>query len=92
VKGAFDVSSTKDLGNSCDPFKKLAPTKQGGNGHFQGTFSCTSNNQQANEGGSGGTSTGGGSSNGTGNAAAYLDFSMPVVLGVAVLGGLAQAM
>lgn len=89
MKGAFDVSSTTNIQSSCDNFKPKAPSKQGGNGHFQGTFTCTSNNQQANEGG---TSSSGGSTNSSGNAAAFLDFNMPVVLGMAVLGGLAQAL
>jgi hypothetical protein len=87
VKGAFDVSSTTDIQSSCDNFKPKARTQQGGNGHFQGTFSCTSNNQQANEGGSGS-----GRGSGNNNTAAYLDLNMPVMLGLAVLGGLAQAL
>lgn len=49
VKGAFDLSSTADISKSCDTLKELAPTEQDGNGKVAGTFTCTSNNDKANE-------------------------------------------
>jgi hypothetical protein len=88
VKGAFTLISTTDITNSCNAFSPKKPTAQGGNGHFQGTFTCRGNDASANNGGN---STSGGTSNSTGAAAGF-DYSMPVVLGMAVLGGLAQAM
>lgn len=42
VDGAFDVSSTADISKSCD-------TLQGDSTKVQGTFSCTSNNKNANQ-------------------------------------------
>jgi hypothetical protein len=49
VKGAFDVSSTGDVTESCEELNKAAPSDQGGDGRIEGTFSCTSNNDKANE-------------------------------------------
>lgn len=89
VKGAFTVISTSDISSSCSKFNPKKPTAQGGNGHFQGTFNCQSNNAQAN---TGGNSTSGGSGNNTGSGAAYFEYSMPVVLGLAAIGGMVQAL
>lgn len=84
VHGAFDISSTNDITNSCNTFSKHAPTKQGGDNEFEGTFTCTSNNQNANSD-TNSTSTGTGS--GTKNAASgYVANS--ALFGLAVIGGL----
>ncbi|KAK9417928.1 hypothetical protein SUNI508_08576 [Seiridium unicorne] len=58
VRGAFDVSSTGDLTDSCEAFDKLSPSS---GGQIQGEYSCTSNNANANNDTSttGGTSTSG---------------------------------
>jgi hypothetical protein len=64
VKGAFDLSSTQDISDDCTKFEKQAPTKQKGNGQFQGVFHCESNNEQANSDTGGNTSTAGGTSGG----------------------------
>ena len=90
VKGTFTLLSTKDISASCDVLKKFAPTKQGGNGRYAGNFTCTSNFDKANEGGS--VPTGPGGTNGTGGMGTSLSYNLPVVLGMAVLGGLVQAM
>jgi hypothetical protein len=87
VSGAFDVQSTKDITSSCEVFNKQKPKSAGGNNNIEGKYNCTSNNQLANEGSS---TTGGGSNNDTGNAAALLGMNVPVVLGMAVLGGFAM--
>ncbi|KAK3327132.1 hypothetical protein B0T19DRAFT_153999 [Cercophora scortea] len=97
VKGAFDISSTADVSKSCDTFQKLAPSTQGGGGQIQGTYSCTSHNDQANSDTGSGTSSGGGSSGGgdsTGtknNTANGLSFNA-AILGLAVVGGFSQAL
>ncbi|KAK1836014.1 hypothetical protein QBC39DRAFT_132118 [Podospora conica] len=91
VKGAFDLSSTGDIENSCTDLKKIASSKDGGSGKIQGTFSCTSNNANANSDTSSTTGTGGGSSKPKDDAAAGLSFNM-VLLGFAGLAGLAQAL
>jgi len=94
VKGAFDVSSTTDLTASCKNFAPLAPTTQNGNGEIQGTYTCTSNNSQANSdtGNGNGTSGGGsgGGSSGSKNGAAGLSTSAFTVLILAALGGFAS--
>ncbi|KAL1864176.1 hypothetical protein VTK73DRAFT_6111 [Phialemonium thermophilum] len=92
VRGAFDVSSTEDITDSCDKFKALAPSKQGGNGKIQGTYTCTSNNENANNDTSGNTSggkgsSGSGSGDGKKNAGVGLAFNA-AILGLAVVGGL----
>lgn len=88
VKGAFTVSSTTDITNSCNNFKGLAPTSQGGNGEIQGTFTCTSNDANANSDTGNGTSGSGGSSNNN-NSASGLSISSFTLLSLAALGGLA---
>ncbi|KAL2260712.1 hypothetical protein VTK26DRAFT_5211 [Humicola hyalothermophila] len=49
VRGAFDISSTTDIRSACEKLSELAPGSQGGNGKVEGTFSCTSENERANE-------------------------------------------
>jgi hypothetical protein len=44
VEGAFDVSSTADIEASCDELKKKKS-----DGTIEGTYGCTSNNENANE-------------------------------------------
>lgn len=89
VKGAFDISSTNDITSSCDTFKKLAPSKQGGGGQIQGVFSCTSNNQNANSDTGGNTSTtGSGTGSSGGNSAAGITINTGL-LGIALVGGFA---
>ena len=95
MRGAFDLSSTQDISEDCTKFEKQAPTKQKGNGNFQGVFHCESNNEQANSDTGGNTSTKGGTSGGNtggdskdnGNSAAGLAANA-AVLGLAVVGGL----
>jgi hypothetical protein len=88
VKGAFDASSTGDISSSCNNFAKQAPKSQGGNEQIQGTYSCTSNNQNANQDtNSTTTGSGGGSSK---NAAPGLNannavFGLALVAGVVAL-------
>jgi hypothetical protein len=67
VRGAFDLSSTNDVTDSCKTLEKLAPTKQGGNGKIEGTFDCESNNDEANEDTSGKTGSGEGTKGGDGS-------------------------
>ncbi|KAL2134104.1 hypothetical protein VTI74DRAFT_991 [Chaetomium olivicolor] len=67
VKGAFDLSSTADIKASCDKLKELAPASQGGQGKVEGTFTCTSNNEKANED-TGSDSSGNGQIDGTNNS------------------------
>lgn len=81
VKGAFTLLSTQNIDNTCKTFEKHQ--KQGGDGRFQGTFQCKGNDENANEGGNS-------SNNSSENAAPCLGYNLPVVLGMAVLGGLAQ--
>ncbi|KEZ38750.1 hypothetical protein SAPIO_CDS10781 [Scedosporium apiospermum] len=85
VKGAFDVSSTEDINDDCAGFKSLAPKSSGGNGKIQGSFSCTSKNANANEGGKGGSN-----SSDKEDGAGFLGVNTPIILGVAALGALAQ--
>ncbi|KAB5525618.1 hypothetical protein GE09DRAFT_1229411 [Coniochaeta sp. 2T2.1] len=93
VRGAFDLSSTQDISEDCTKFEKQAPTKQKGNGNFQGVFHCESNNEQANSDTGGNTSTTGGTSGGSsggkddGNSAAGVAVNA-AMLGLAVVGGL----
>ena len=95
VKGAFDVSSTGDVSKSCDALKKLAPTTQGGDGSIAGTFTCTSNNDKANDdtdSTTGGTGSSGGSSTDTGkNSAAGVTFNV-ALLGLVGVAALASAL
>jgi hypothetical protein len=94
VKGAFDCSSTADLQSSCNTLKGLSG--KGGGHPIQGTFLCTSNNSTANtdtSSGSSGSSGSGGSDNsgssGDKNAAVGTQLNI-AMLGLAVVGGLAQ--
>ncbi|KAK4032480.1 hypothetical protein C8A01DRAFT_20451 [Parachaetomium inaequale] len=59
VKGAFDVSSTGDIKASCEKLSEFAPKNQNGNGKIQGVFTCTANNDKANEDTDGSTSDSG---------------------------------
>lgn len=89
VKGAFDISSTNDIQSSCDAFKKLAPTKQGGGGQIQGVFACTSNNQNANSDTGGNTSTtGSGTGSNNGSSASGIAINT-ALLGLTLVGGFA---
>lgn len=89
VRGAFDVSSTNDIDSSCDDFKKLAPSKQGGGGQIQGTFACTSNNENANEDTGRNTTSGGKGSSGSGKDNSGVSLGMnTAILSLAVVGGL----
>lgn len=93
VKGAFNVSSTADIKESCDKFKTLAPTKQGGNGKIQGTYSCVPLNEKATEetgSGSGGSGGGSGSKDGSKDAASGVTLNT-ALLAIGGLVGLAQA-
>lgn len=49
VRGAFDASSTADIRKSCERLKELAPSSQGGKGNVEGVFTCTSENENAND-------------------------------------------
>lgn len=78
VRGAFDVSSTEDISKSCEPFEELQD-----DGKIQGSdFECSSDNENANEGGKG--------SDDDEDAAGLLGINTPIVLGIALLGGLFQ--
>lgn len=98
VKGAFDIVSTGDISDSCATFKKLAPSSQGGNGDIQGSYTCQSNNAQANSnptatGSSSGSSSTGSSSSGSGDkgsAAAGISVNSLAVLGLAGVAVIAQ--
>ncbi|KJR81079.1 clock-controlled protein 15 [Sporothrix schenckii 1099-18] len=92
VKGAFDIVSTGDISASCDSFKKLAPSSQGGGGQIQGKYTCESNNAQANSD-TNPTSTGsssGSSPTGKGNSAAGISVNSMAVLGLAGVAAFAQ--
>lgn len=89
VKGAFDLSSTGDIEDSCTEFKKIASAKDGGSGKIQGTFACTSNNANANSDTSSTTGTGGGSSTKKDSASGVS--LNTALLGLGALAGLAQA-
>ncbi|KAK4234489.1 hypothetical protein C8A03DRAFT_37740 [Achaetomium macrosporum] len=94
VKGAFDVSSTADISQSCDKLKELAPRSQGGDGNIQGVFSCTSNNEKANEDTDSDTSTTGstgGSDDSDENGAAGIAFNA-ALLGLVGVAALASAL
>ncbi len=94
VKGAFDVSSTGDVSKSCDALKKLAPTTQGGDGRIAGTFTCTSNNDKANDdinSNTDGTSSSGGSTDTGKNSAAGVTFNV-ALLGLVGVAALASAL
>ncbi|KAJ9156173.1 GPI-anchored cell wall organization protein ecm33 [Pleurostoma richardsiae] len=97
VKGAFTLSSTGDIDDSCTTFEKLSSS--GGNGKIQGSFSCTSNNQNANNdtstagsgSSSGGSSSGNSSSSGDDSSAASSSFST-VLFAAALFAAVAQVL
>jgi len=88
VKGAFDVSSTADITDTCNNFKKIASAKDGGGGQVQGTFKCTGNNANANS--DTGTGTDGSGSSGKPKDTASGVTLNTALLGVAALVGVAQ--
>lgn len=94
VKGAFDVSSTGDVKSSCEELSKAAPSDQGGDGRIAGTFTCTSNNDKANED-TDSTSSGNGEVDGTDgddkNSAAGVTFNV-ALLGLVGVAALASAL
>lgn len=47
VNGAFDISSTADITKVCDNIQELS--SDGGNGKIAGTYTCTSENEKAND-------------------------------------------
>jgi hypothetical protein len=94
VKGAFDVSSTADIEKSCDKLKEAAPQSQGGDGRIEGVFTCTANNDKANEDTDGSTSDSGnidGSDGSDENAASGLVFNA-ALFGLVAVAGLASAL
>jgi len=95
VKGAFDVSSTGNIKSSCDTLSKLAPSAQNGNGVIEGVFTCTANNDKANDDTSG-TTSGSGQVDGTGgddgkNGAAGVVLNA-ALFGLVAVAGLASAL
>jgi hypothetical protein len=94
VKGAFDVSSTADIKKSCDKLSEAAPRGQGGDGRIEGVFTCTANNDKANEDIDGSTSDSGdvdGSEGSDENGAAGLVFNA-ALFGLVAVAGLASAL
>jgi hypothetical protein len=86
VKGAFDVTSTEDISASCENFKSISPKKNGGSGVVQGTYECTSSDQNANTGGKNGTGNGKDNE----DAANLVGLNLPMVLGAVLLASLTQ--
>lgn len=88
VKGAFEVVSTEDIGNSCNDLNKYD------NGVVQGDFNCKGNDQNANNDTSDASSDG---SSGTGNnddqnsAASPLGASVSTFVTLASLGAFVAA-
>lgn len=94
VKGAVDVSSTANIEKSCDELKKAAPRSQGGDGRIEGVFTCTANNDKANEDTNGSTSNSGnvdGTDGTDENAASGLVFNA-ALFGLVAVAGLASAL
>jgi hypothetical protein len=94
VKGAFDVSSTANIEKSCDKLNEAAPRSQGGDGRIEGVFTCTANNDKANEDTDGSTSDSGnvdGSDGSDENSAAGLVFNA-ALFGLVAVAGLASAL
>lgn len=88
VRGAFDVSSTTDISSDCSTFEKL--DSKTGNGDIQGTFSCTSNNADADDNTSGSTTndtTSGGTTSSTDSGAAGTSINI-VALGLGLVAGI----
>ncbi|KAI2625851.1 hypothetical protein GGR54DRAFT_518131 [Hypoxylon sp. NC1633] len=90
VKGAFEVVSTEDIGDSCN---KLGSFK---GGVVQGDYSCTGNDANANndtsnaDSGSSG-SGGNGTSDNKGSGASPVSASMSTMVSLAALGALVAA-
>lgn len=79
VRGAVEITSTKDIKQSCDKFN----TDKGG--EVQGGITCVSSNAAANE--DTGTASGSGGNTGNGNSAgAYIGVNMATVLGLGAVG------
>lgn len=78
VRGVFDVSSTEDISKSCKPFEELKDDDK-----IEGSFECSSKNKNANKGGKA-------DEDDEEDAAGLLAFNTPIVLGIALLGGLFQ--
>lgn len=80
--------------SSCEELKKAAPSDQGGDGRIAGTFTCTSNNDKANEdtdstsSGNGDVDTGDDSKK---NSAAGVTFNV-ALLGLIGVAALASAL
>ncbi|KAJ2903249.1 GPI-anchored cell wall organization protein ecm33 [Zalerion maritima] len=87
VKGAFDISSTSNIDDVCSEFEDLSSS--GGSGKIQGTFTCSSNNENANDVNSDGSSSGGDGDDES--SSVVFGFSLPVAFSIAALGCLAQA-
>jgi len=83
VKGAFDISSTSDISSVCTTFSAMSSS--GGNGKIQGTFTCSGNNENANDV----NSDGGSSSNNGNSAGVIIGSNLPIAFTVAALGGIA---
>lgn len=93
VKGAFNVSSSADIQESCDKFKTLAPSSQGGNGKIQGKFLCVPLNEKAKDETGDGTGSGSGSGSGSSKKDAASGVSLnTALLALGGLVGLAQAL
>jgi hypothetical protein len=88
VRGAFDVSSSADIAETCDAFNQLAPQSEGGSGAIRGTYECTGNNTQANEDTDGSTSgnNGDGGSDDKDNGAASMALNTAFFSVIALVG------
>jgi hypothetical protein len=89
VKGSANVSSTTDIAEFCDFFDKAEK-----DGRIQGKSNCDSQNEDALSGGNNGGSNNGGSGSGSDNSddegsAGVLGVNF-VVLGLAMVAGVAQ--
>lgn len=86
VKGSVSVSSTTDISDFCDFFDEAKS-----DGRIQGEEECTSENEDALEGGEGGTESDGSGSGGNDDegAAGSLGINF-AVLGLAFVAGIAQ--
>ncbi|KAJ1326404.1 hypothetical protein MN608_07851 [Microdochium nivale] len=79
VRGAVEITSTKDIKPSCDKFSTDKGTE------VQGGITCEPQNASANE--DTGTASGNGGSSGNGNSAgAYIGVNMATVLGLGAVG------
>ncbi|EAQ85740.1 hypothetical protein CHGG_06993 [Chaetomium globosum CBS 148.51] len=94
VKGAFDVSSTANIRKSCDKLGEKAPRSQGGDGSIEGVFTCTADNENANEDTDGSTSNSGnvdGTDGSDENGASGPVFNA-ALFGLVAVAGLASAL